>query len=463
MSKNKSPKLKEVYNALPSFKFMIDTLELSTPFTLRYLNEICFYSDQIKIESNCNDIATVITRLHSDKDTIDEIRSKLHVMREIRGSINNINRGNTLDDIELFEIKSFALIYEEIRSLFLSAFDSSFMFLPDLAKVVALLDPDNSKMTMFYIYDSYSEELAAIRKEIKILSAETIDAKTEALRLSAEALEDSIRERLSSELSSFAEDLDYAFNGIIRLDILIAKALQSTTWNLCKPSVSSHKTIITAMTNPFVADALNKVGGRFQPVNISLDENPCLITGANMSGKTVVLKTIACIQYLFQFGFFIPAIHAEIKPVDAIMLSMGDGQDETQGLSSFAAEILKINDIIKHIKNDNKTLVLIDEPARTTNPIEGSKIVNAILKMLSEYKVMSLVTTHYDDIMPDVRRLRVKGLTADENELKQVTKDNINNFIDYSLIDTDNKEVPQEAIKIAKILGVDVDFLKNIE
>jgi DNA mismatch repair protein MutS2 len=89
------------------------------------------------------------------------------------------------------------------------------------------------------------------------------------------------------------------------------------------------------------------------------------------------------------------------------MTSMDDEQSELKGLSSFASEMLKINAIIHAAKTGNHILALIDEPARTTNPVEGQALVNALVDMLQEHKVQSLLTTHYSGIQSDCRRLRV--------------------------------------------------------
>jgi DNA mismatch repair protein MutS2 len=59
--------------------------------------------------------------------------------------------------------------------------------------------------------------------------------------------------------------------------------------------------------NPEVAEALRLKNKKYQPVDINLTDGPALITGANMGGKTVLLKSVALAQYMFQYGFFVPA------------------------------------------------------------------------------------------------------------------------------------------------------------
>ena len=54
----------------------------------------------------------------------------------------------------------------------------------------------------------------------------------------------------------------------------------------------------------------------FNPSIIDFNQQPCLLTGVNMGGKTVLLKTIGLSQYLFQFGFYVPASSAIISSVE---------------------------------------------------------------------------------------------------------------------------------------------------
>lgn len=105
---------------------------------------------------------------------------------------------------------------------------------------------------------------------------------------------------------------------------------------------------------------------------------------------------------------------------------------------------------------------LIDELARTTNPAEGKAIVNAVLDFLTENEVRSLITSHYSGIQASCRKLRVKGFMK-EKVKGTLTIHNINEYIDYSLIEDNDTSVPQEAMRIARILGVDENLLDRAE
>ncbi|OPZ27354.1 MAG: Endonuclease MutS2 [Bacteroidetes bacterium ADurb.BinA174] len=170
-----------------------------------------------------------------------------------------------------------------------------------------------------------------------------------------------------------------------------------------------------------------------------------------------MLKSVALAQIMTQYGFYVAAQSATVVPVEQIVTSAGDGEDELQGLSSFAAEMLRLNTTIDNARRGIRQLVLIDELARTTNPVEGKAIVCGMLDFLTQHRIQSLITTHYGIDTP-CRKLRVRGFTENRKNEK-INIANINSFIDYSLEETTEKEVPHEAIKIAEIIGVDKDIL----
>ena len=105
-------------------------------------------------------------------------------------------------------------------------------------------------------------------------------------------------------------------------------------------------------------------------------------------------------------------------------------------------------------------LILVDELARTTNPTEGRAIVNAVAEIFNENQTLSIITTHYSGLNQDCRKLRVKGL---DQEFKQgeINKNNINDYMDYSLIEDDASKVQHEALRIADILGINKQIIEK--
>lgn len=160
---------------------------------------------------------------------------------------------------------------------------------------------------------------------------------------------------------------------------------------------------------------------------------------------------------LAQFGFFVPAQEATITLMDKVVFCIGDEQNEMNGLSSFASEILKINEVVQE-SDRRKMLVLIDEPARTTNPTEGKAIVQAIASIMNRRDSYCLITTHYSQLGIDCRKLRVKGF-ADTEITGTITPQNINQYMDYTLQEDNSDSVPHEALRIAEILNCNPELI----
>ncbi len=439
--------------------YMINDLNLQSGLARRVLLDSKFITRSAELQQVLDEVEQIhdVYKKTENFELFDNIKTKLSQVRDVKGTIVNLHQNATLDDIELFEIKHLCLTVEAIGSLLNKGKIDTIKF-PDLNNAIAILDPENTRIPHFYIYDAYSNELALLRKKIKEEKAK--GKQTDELYQQSVEIEDKIRAELSDKLRPYAKDIATTLSNLAKLDILIAKAVQISTENLVKPLIVEDKISYKELFNPPVKHALKNEGKYYQPVDIEIEHSPCLITGANMSGKTVLLKTIQLSQYLFQFGFFVPASAASIYIVDEIMISIVDGQEEMKGLSSYAAEMLTINDMINVVKSGKRTLLLIDELARTTNPTEGKAIVSAMLDFLLDHKVGSIITTHYSGIKTSAQRLRVKGF-IEEKVSGHLDKSNINDYIDYSLVEDDKDDVPMDAIRVATLLGISDELLER--
>lgn len=449
---------KTCMNQNTGLRFMFDHLELQSSIGRKRVLNQHFITDSFVLQMELDFLAETIGLLKNENQhsLVDNICLKLHQINDIQQTISNLADGQILDDIQLFEIKKFALLSQDIVE---DVKKSGFRMLPffDVSKVVEILDPEKNRIAHFYIYSSYDTNLEILRK--KINQAKTVQ-ESEQLKWEALQIEDEIRNDLSKKLQKFHEELQKNLEQLACLDVLIAKAKQAISMNLCQPKIATEKTSFKQLFNPAIQSVLEIAGKKFQPIDIELFNAPCLITGANMSGKTVLLKTVALAQYLFQFGFYLPVKEAIMMPVEEILFSIGDQQSEMNGLSSFAVEILNINKIIVKAKKGTKILALVDELARTTNPEEGKAIVSAFIGLMTKYQANALITSHYGGISKPCRRLRVKGLNLN-NVTEKINPNNLSDYMDYSLMEIDSDNVPMEGLKIAEIFEVDDEFLET--
>ena len=421
---------------------MLDELELQSGFARRWLLDSPMMTSDGEIAASY----AVLHRFADFIDWVDNIHintlsNKLCGLKDIRTTIKNLKHSSVLDDIELFEVKHLAILATDVKKLLDQHQMDGVVEIPALDEVITILDPDGMEIATFYIYDSYCAQLKDLRSQMRQHPDQQDD-----LLLQASELEEGVRRDLSTQLAPFATAIEQAQLALARIDVCMAKAMQMRRMGLTFPDISTDGVSrYEAMFHPQVKTALATRGRAFQPVNISYGMEPTLITGANMGGKTVVLKTLTLCQLLFQFGFGIPAAHARIAVKDEIYFCIGDEQSVEKGLSSFAAEMKNIDAVIKASRMNKKLLALIDEPARTTNPTEGAALVSALLDVLAGKDMSLVMTTHYDIEPGNARCLRVKGFE--------------NGTMDYQLVEVQDGEVPHEALNIAQSLGIDSEWI----
>ena len=436
--------LKNVIDSPCGLRFMLDKLELQSGFTRRWLLDSPMMVRDEEIAASYDVLHRFDTFVGQvDKTHLDTVLFKLQGLKDIRTTIKNLHNQAVLDDIELFEVKHLAILATDVNKLLMQHDMDGVVEIPTLDEVISILDPDGMKIATFYIYDSYCAQLKDLRVQMRQHPEQQDD-----LLLQASELEESVRKDLSNQLHPFAAAIEQAQLALARIDVNLAKVMQMRQMGLSFPVLSSDGvTRYEAMFHPQVKEALAQHGRDFQPVDITFGEQPTLITGANMGGKTVVLKSLTLCQLLFQFGFGIPAASAQIAVKDEIYFCIGDEQSVEKGLSSFAAEMKNIDAVIKASRENKIIMALIDEPARTTNPTEGAALVSALLLVLADKGMSLVMTTHYDIEPGRARCLRVKGFE--------------NGSMDYRLVEVQDGEVPHEALNIAQSLGIDSEWINT--
>lgn len=428
-------------------RFIYDNLELNSSCARKMLLETPMMRSKREIDVYYGKLNQLFNK------NLPPIANKLMCLKDIETTIKRVAGGIVLDDIELFEIKYLAMISRDVLLLMRDQ-NITAVNLPDLGDVVAILDPDKLNIPSFYVYDSYSDELLQVRKQMKAIAGYGLEVEGEQKQLLLELqrrndeIESEIRGVLSGRIREYSRDLDHALKSLALLDILIAKVVQMKELGLNFPSVTEvGETFYVKMFNPMVRKALEDVGKQFYPVDIAFANVPVTIIGANMGGKSVVLKTLALNQLLTQFGFGVAAQVCCVKVVDKVKFCIGDDQNAQKGLSSFAAEMLAINEVVKSLRAGENILALVDEPARTTNPVEGTALVEGLLEVIGRGEGGFVLTTHYNIKNDDVKRYRVKGL--------------IDGVMDYTLIEAESGDVPHEAVSIAQSLGIDQEWIEK--
>ncbi len=118
-----------------------------------------------------------------------------------------------------------------------------------------------------------------------------------------------------------------------------------------------------------------------------------IITGANMAGKSTFLRTLSVNLILAMNGAPICAKRFVFTPCD-IMSSIKIQDSLSNNESYFYAELLRLKDIIEHVKKQPKTFVVLDEILRGTNTKDKQLGSLGLLEKLISQNATVIIATH---------------------------------------------------------------------
>ncbi len=476
--------LSDFQKKIIGFDFILDKLSLSSCYGKDKIKKIRPYEieDKDLLILELSNIKIIIDNYDEFKGEFQALQSYFKKLRNIRGSLKKIEH-YPLDEVELFEIKSFLFINEDIFDIFkkikhLNLFNINFL---SLKEALDILDIDKRRVASFYISELYSDRL----KKIRALKRDIEDAiilnrhssKVDELRnrrhkiVNLEEEEElKVKEEIAKKLRPYLEVFKKNIESMANFDLIFAKANLAKEYDCTYPNINdSNMVYFKDVYNPEVYEILKSRNRKFTPLTIELKRGTTFLTGANMGGKSVAIKTFVLNIFLLHMGFFVFAKEASICMFQHIHLISEDMQSISTGLSTFGAEIIKFNEIINDV-NHGFAFVCLDEFARGTNPHEGAIIVKSIGEYLNSKLSITLMSTHYDNVADEkFNHYQVAGLK--NSEFKKNKKLNpedylnlISQYMDYKIIKIENNEsVPKDALNICRLLGLSSDILCAIE
>lgn len=430
------------------------------------------------LEDEWDSIENAVNKINDNSDFFEELLFLLGNIKDIRQSFERLE-SEVLSESELFEIKVFLIYKEKINTFLLSSGKGIFknLTLNDTTAALKLLS--KSGAGGFFIGAEYSNALAKIRHEKEEAAKKIIQAKDHVekekflnLHLSLAAKEETeiflVLKKLTNELANYKNQFLSDLDSIAKIDLILSKAKLAANYKCIRP-VLNNSLIIKNAVNPYVASHLKF--NKFTPISLSAVKGTTIITGANMGGKTVALKTIALNAYLALCGFFVFAEYFALPFFNFVKVMLDDFQNTKRGLSSFGGEVVHINELF--LIAENNGLVLIDEFAAGTNAEEGAKIFKAVAKSFNDKNSIVIMSTHFDGVASVAKaHYQVVGLSnAPIDKIKELLVKNLSSpteliasFMDYGLQKVDSKkEVPKDAINICKMMGLSQEILNNLE
>jgi DNA mismatch repair ATPase MutS len=276
-----------------------------------------------------------------------------------------------------------------------------------------------------------------------------------------------ISRHIAQELDALA---DYVA-AVTRLDDYLARARLSLAFEMTRPQLQDWGAPIWVQDGCFVpqVERCRELDLPYTPVNARFDRRITVVHGANMGGKTVLCKSLAFFQTLAQLGFFVPCGAFHTVVFEGIHCLGSTAHEPIGGLSSFGQEIYDFS----RAQQDHNALYLMDEFARTTNSREAQALISAVLHHLDQRDdCYAFLATHYAGLptLPHVAYQRMKGLdeikyaayhTSDKaHDISERVK-HISQFMTYEVEDDPDQTTTYDALKIARILGLDETIIEK--
>ncbi len=483
-------------------------------------------------ESAARDRAARIAALAAsiDESRLDTVRETLRGMPDAGPAIARASMGDTLTDANMLELQRFCDAAERAEAL-LAGTDVPRVANQAIREVARVLEPGRSGKFGFYLADGFDARLASARVSAARAQAEFDAARGRAIQRIAQALgrdeisgdefvvmrsdltgslpsgvrvareaatyllceiefdepslaamrrrdesaetvaeaERAARAALSETIRIRAALLEDSVRSLGEIDVLVASARFAQRHDCCVATIVDDAGIAFKQGRylPLASD-LEREGRAFTPVDIALND-VAVLTGPNMGGKSVCLRTCGFVALCAAFGLPVPAADASVALFDEIAwLGIGSesGVDGELGalLSSFAREVVRLRDILA--RGSGRTLALIDEFARTTTPHEGKALVVSLIAELQRRGTVGLVATHLSGVAGEagVRHFAVRGLrdvpAPRPQENLHETLAALADTMDYTVAEVGpGDEPPGDAIALAALLGLDESLI----
>lgn len=145
------------------------------------------------------------------------------------------------------------------------------------------------------------------------------------------------------------------------------------------------------------------------PVSYDMEMHPeqnfVFLTGANMAGKSTLIKSVGIAVYLSHLGMGVPAQQMELTLFEGILSNINVEDNITKGESYFFNEVKRIKETLTRINDGKRWLVLIDELFKGTNIQDAMKCSLAVIEGLVKFRNgLFILSTHLYEIGEELKK-----------------------------------------------------------
>lgn len=189
---------------------------------------------------------------------------------------------------------------------------------------------------------------------------------------------------------------------IFHLDVYLAVAAvgkqKGFNYAVALPK-ESNRLGIKDLYHPAVEHAIGNSLSLHQEMNV------IFLTGANMAGKSTLMKSFGICVYLAHMGFPVAATAMEFSVKDGIYTSINVPDNLDLGYSHFYAEVLRVKTVAEEVAADQDLFVIFDELFKGTNVKDAYDATFSITAAFSEQRnCFFVISTHIIEVGETLRK-----------------------------------------------------------
>lgn len=221
-----------------------------------------------------------------------------------------------------------------------------------------------------------AEKLAAEKDQISEEFAELIQQKLKVI---------------NHELSPYSKEFQLYYQTRKERTLLYVLLRALVQFKLCLPQFSDEKRCrFEKLRLPVLEANID----RYVALDIDLNSGANVLFGANLTGKTTVLKTIYFALACTRAGLPLPAEKALLHFPQKLEIHLKSSGDIRSNTSSFSEELEFFT-----VEFSPGDYVLVDELFQSTDPVSGTELSRIFLSEFAEKNVLFFCTSQYPDIL----------------------------------------------------------------
>ncbi|GGL72043.1 MutS-related protein [Halocalculus aciditolerans] len=293
-----------------------------------------------------------------------------------------------------------------------------------------------------YVVDEAGVSSTRVRRATEVEAADAADFVSNTLRGLADDLREDVEQReaavaddLRDAVDDARADVDAAVEAVDDIAFALSLARFADAFDLTRPTLVDDGLAVVGARNL----DLEAEGESVQPIDYGVgvhalgasangasgadgitfgedatgtpmpsDDAVAVLTGANSGGKTTVLETLCEVSVLAHLGLPVPAEHAEVPVVDAVVFHRRH--------ASFNAGVLEstLKSVVPPVTAEGKTIMLVDEFEAITEPGSAADLLHGLVTLTVDRGALGVFVTHLaDDLEPLPDAARVDGIFAE--------------------------------------------------